>query len=180
MSIKALFLDRDGIVNIDTAYLHRQQDFIFVDGIFDVCHFFVKQGYQLFIVTNQAGIAKGLYDEQDFSKLTTWMEARFSVQSLKIQHTYYCPHHPDATVLAYKKDCQCRKPEPAMLLKAAQDFDIDLSQSVLIGDKNSDIQAAQRAGITQHYLIKSRYQENFNYESVKQMYQQLGSKFCGE
>jgi D-glycero-D-manno-heptose 1,7-bisphosphate phosphatase len=170
---KALFLDRDGIINEDSAYVYRSQEFIFVDGIFELCRYFVNQGYRLFIITNQAGIGRGFYSENDFDKLMAWVSEEFAKQNIVIEKSYYCPHHPIAGIGHYKTNCNCRKPEAGMLLAAAKEFDLDLSESLLIGDKTCDIEAGKRAGLKKSYLIKSRYQKAYDYSSVRQMYDYL-------
>lgn len=173
MANKALFLDRDGVINLDSAYVYQPQEFIFIEGIFELCHYFANQDYSLFIITNQAGIGRGFYTEQDFEKLMLWVSAEFSKRGLVIKKSYYCPHHPTAGIGLYKTSCHCRKPKAGMLLKAAQQFNLDLSQSVLVGDKNSDIKAGEKAGVKKNYLIKSQYQQAYDFSSVKQMYQYL-------
>ena len=144
----ALFLDRDGVINIEKNYLYRIEDFEFIDGIFDLCRFFGDHDFLIFIVTNQSGICRGFYSEEDFLKLTEWMEAEFSKRGITIAKTYHCPHHPDFTGA-----CSCRKPEPGMLLQAQEEFGIDLASSVLVGDKPSDIEAAWKAGVGRAFLL---------------------------
>ncbi len=148
---KALFLDRDGVINIEKNYLYKQEDFEFVDGIFDLCRYFQSEGYAIVIVTNQSGICRGYYSEADFKKLTEWMEAEFAKEGIKIAKTYHCPHHPDFT-----GSCSCRKPEPGMFLQAQKELVLDLEQSVMVGDKPSDIEAAQRAGVQECYLYDEK------------------------
>jgi D-glycero-D-manno-heptose 1,7-bisphosphate phosphatase len=147
---KALFLDRDGVINIEKDYLYKIEDFIFIDGIFDLCKYFIKQGYLIFIVTNQSGIARKYYSENDFEILTTWMLKEFSQHDIVITEVYHCPHHPDIS-----GSCECRKPKPDMLYKAQREFNIDLSSSVIIGDKERDIQAGHNAGLKKSYLFDS-------------------------
>ena len=170
---KALFLDRDGIINIDSAYVYQPEKFIFVEGIFKLCQFFSRQGYQLFIITNQAGIGRGYYTEDDFKTLMTWVSAEFLKHKLIIKKSYYCPHHPTAGLGDYKKNCDCRKPNAGMILQAAEEFNLDLSQSILIGDKTGDIEAGKKAGLKKNYLIKSRYQAGYDFKSVKIMLESL-------
>ena len=153
---KALFLDRDGVINIDKNYVNQIDDFEFVDGIFDLCKKYQDEGYLIIVITNQAGIARGYYSVNDFDKLTNWMTAEFLKQGVFLSKVYFCPHHPD-----FDQDCSCRKPNPGMLLSAAKDFDIDLSQSVLIGDKQSDIDAGSNAGIKK--LIKVTKDQSLAY-----------------
>ncbi len=148
MERKAVFLDRDGVINEDTGYVYRKEDFIFTDGIFDFCKRMQSLGYLLIVVTNQSGIGRGYYTHEDFHHLTTWMIKKFSEKDIDITDVYYCPHLPN-------DKCNCRKPQPGMILKAANEHCIDLKRSVLVGDKLSDIQAAQKAGVSETILIDS-------------------------
>lgn len=154
---KAVFLDRDGVINADTGYVHKPEDFRFSDGIFAFCRAAREAGYLLVVVTNQAGIARGYYTEEDFRKLTDWMLARFSERGVEIAAVYACPCHPEHGTGAYKRDSFDRKPNPGMILKARDAFDIDLSQSVLIGDKNSDIEAGRGAGVGRLFFLRGKY-----------------------
>lgn len=143
----ALFLDRDGVINHDEGYTHRIEDFRLLPGVPEALRLFQSQGYLLVVVTNQAGIARGYFDEAQFSLLTSHMKAELSARGVRIDAVYHCPHHPAGSRLEYAVSCQCRKPEPGMLLAAAQDLDIDLRSSWLLGDKESDIQAGLAAGL---------------------------------
>ncbi len=151
---KALFIDRDGVINVDKVHVFRPEDFEFTGGIFDYCRSFADKGYHIIVVTNQAGIAKGLYSEADFLRLTCWMVGQFDNQGIKISKVYHCPHHPDFT-----GPCECRKPEPGMILQAIKDFDLDISQCILTGDKESDLEAGRRAGIPEINLKLRQYQD---------------------
>lgn len=144
---KALFLDRDGVINVDKVHGFRIDDFEFNDDIFDLAARYTEGGYLIIVITNQAGIAKGLFTEEDFEKLTRWMNSRFAENGINISAVYHCPHHPDIT-----GPCDCRKPEPGMILRAIKDFDLDISQCILIGDKESDLEAGRRAGIPEANL----------------------------
>lgn len=148
---KALFLDRDGVVNIEVNYLYKIEDFKFVDGILELCKHYRDKGYIIFIVTNQSGIDRGYYSEFDFNILTSWMIEEFAKHDIEIKKVYYCPHHPDIS-----HECSCRKPNPGMILQAQKEFDIDLKNSILIGDKESDIDAALSAGIGESYLFDEK------------------------
>ncbi|WP_417391343.1 D-glycero-beta-D-manno-heptose 1,7-bisphosphate 7-phosphatase [Gimesia sp.] len=150
---KSLFLDRDGVINVEKEYLHRIQDFEFIDGIFELCQAAQDAGYALFIVTNQSGIARGYYTERQFQKLMTWVLAEFSRHNVTIADYFYCPHHPTKGTGHYRIACQCRKPKPQMLLDAAQKYDLDLSQSIMVGDKRTDIQAGQAAHVGTSALV---------------------------
>jgi len=145
MNHRALFLDRDGVINVDHGYVHRPEQFEFVDGIFELCRRARDLGYLIVVVTNQAGIGRGYYTEQAFHELTVWMKQRFSDQGIEIAAVYFCSHHAEHGVGEYKRECERRKPNPGMLLDAAREHAIDLSRSVLIGDKESDVEAGLRA-----------------------------------
>jgi len=147
---KALFLDRDGVVNIDKGYVHKIEDFEFIDGIFELCQYYQNKGYMIIIITNQAGIARGYYTEEDFFRLSEWMKKEFEKRNVKITDIFYCPHHPDFT-----GECECRKPNPGMILEAAQKYNINLSESILIGDKITDIEAGDKANLSKIYLIQN-------------------------
>lgn len=160
MMNKALFLDRDGVINKEKNYLYKIEDFEFIDGVFETCKYFQEKGYLIIIITNQAGIARGKYTEDDYEILTNWMIKEFEKNDIQISKVYHCPHHPD-----FSGDCECRKPNPGMILQAQRDFDIDLSQSILVGDKNSDIEAGINAGIKMNYLVETGheiYENRFN------------------
>jgi D-glycero-D-manno-heptose 1,7-bisphosphate phosphatase len=146
---KALFLDRDGVINNEKNYVSRIEDFEFIDGIFGFCEYFRQKGYLIFVITNQAGIARGFYSAEDFTVLSDWMVSRFEQRNILISKVYYCPHHPDIT-----GPCDCRKPNPGMILKAAREFDLNLSESILVGDYESDLKAGENAGILKNYLFR--------------------------
>lgn len=147
MGARALFLDRDGVINVDHGYVHAKEDFEYVDGIFDLCRAAMEEGYQLFVITNQAGIGRGYYNETQFDELTGWMCEEFARHGISIRHIYYCPYHPEHGMGEFRQDSFFRKPSPGMILQASGDYDIDLSASVLVGDKESDIKAGKAAGV---------------------------------
>lgn len=159
---RALFLDRDGIVNIEKNYLYKVEDFEFCPGIFELCQYFLDKEYWIFLITNQAGIAKGYYTEEDFITLNQWMLQQFTKKGITIQEAFYCPHHPKGSKPLYSIDCNCRKPKPGMLLRAAEKYSIDLKNSILIGDKESDIEAGIQAGIQANWLVKTHPNEDYN------------------
>lgn len=158
---KAVFLDRDGVINVDKGYVHKVEDFEFVDGIFELCEFFQRNGYLIIVITNQAGIARGYYTEEDFLKLTDWMLKEFKIRGIDIAKVYYCPHHPDFT-----GPCFCRKPQPGLILKAKDEFDIDLSNSFLIGDKESDIMAGLNAGVGNIIFLSDFESDDINRDNI--------------
>ena len=145
---KALFLDRDGVINVEKEYLYKIDDFEFIDGIFELCSYYQNLGYLIIVVTNQSGISRGYYSQEDFNILTKWMIQEFSKKNIKINKVYFCPHHPDIS-----GECSCRKPKNGMLLEAQKDFSIDLRNSLLVGDKERDIEAGLNAGLRETYLF---------------------------
>jgi len=153
---KAIFIDRDGVICKDTNYLHRIQDFKFIDKAVDALKLLSKTDYKIIIVTNQAGIAHGFYSEEDFHKLNSWMINNLKNKGIRVDKVYYCPHHPDAKVAKYKIDCNCRKPNIVMLKKAEKELNIDLKNSFLVGDKTSDIKTGENAGC-KTILVKTGY-----------------------
>ncbi len=135
---KAIFLDRDGTINVEKHYLYKIEEFEFLPGVVEALKKFQNAGYLLIIITNQSGIGRGYYTENDFKKLNDWMVATLKKQGVTINALYYCPHLPDASIERYRVDCECRKPKLGMFEYAITDYDIDLSQSYAIGDKIRD------------------------------------------
>jgi D-glycero-D-manno-heptose 1,7-bisphosphate phosphatase len=152
MSRRALFLDRDGVINEDRGYCHRIEDFAWVDGIFDTVRTANALGFAVIVVTNQAGIARGYYTERDFQRLTDWMRTEFEAAHAPIASVYYCPHHPEG-MHPYNIVSPNRKPAPGMLLQAAADHRLELARSLLIGDQESDILAGRAAGLAHTALF---------------------------
>jgi D-glycero-D-manno-heptose 1,7-bisphosphate phosphatase len=150
---RALFLDRDGVVNEEVGYLHRPDEVRFVDGIFSLCRTAAGLGYRLIVVTNQAGIARGYYSEADFEALMEFMRGELRVEGVELDAVYYCPFHPEHGVGKYKQEHEDRKPGTGMLRRGAREFGVELSESVLVGDRCSDVGAANAAGLTQAFLI---------------------------
>jgi len=149
MKTKALFLDRDGIVNLDHGYVYKIEDFEFIEGIFDLLHLFSKQGYLFFIVTNQSGIGRGYYTQEEFNTLTQWMLEQFEAQGITIEEVRYCPHTP-------QEHCKCRKPETGMVDAILERYTLDLGGSWMMGDKQSDIDLATNVGIGSTIAIGER------------------------
>lgn len=156
MSRPALFLDRDGVINIDHAYVCKKEDFEFVDGIFELCRRAKQLGFLICVVTNQAGIGRGYYTEADFLRLTDWMCGVFIDEGAVIDRVYFCPTHPVHGLGEYRVDSPFRKPGPGMILQAAQELNIDLSRSILLGDKETDIEAGIAAGVACNLLFCSQ------------------------
>ena len=148
MPIKTIFLDRDGVINKEINYLHKIDDFEFIDGIFDACLYFTNLGYKIIVITNQSGISRGLYSESDYKKLTEWMLGQFENKNIDILDIFHCPHEPNST-------CNCRKPMPGMFLNAKTKHNIDMEKSWMIGDKEVDVTAANASGIHNTILVRS-------------------------
>lgn len=145
---KALFLDRDGVINVDHDYVYKPEEFEFIDGIFELVRRYYEAGYLIIVVTNQSGIARGRYSEAEFLHVSAWMKAQFASHGGVIDEVFYCPHHPE-----FSGTCRCRKPSPGMLIDAQKKYDIDMSRSLLIGDKERDIEAAIGAGVEDTVLF---------------------------
>ena len=163
---RAVFLDRDGVINVDKNYLYRIEEFEFSEGIFELLKKLQELGYLLIVVTNQSGIARGYYKKDDFLKLTSWMVGEFKKKGIRIEKVYYCPHKPD-------EGCECRKPKSGMFKEAIKEFDIDPKLSWMIGDKLSDIKAAKNIGINNTILLSqtknnlAKFQANSIYDIIK-------------
>lgn len=152
---RAVFLDRDGVLNKDNGYVSKVDDFEFIDGVIEACKTLKEKGYLLVLITNQSGIARGYFTEEQFHTLTEWMDWSLADRGVDLDGIYYCPHHAEKGVGEYKIDCDCRKPKPGMLFSAIEELDIDVKKSVLIGDKVSDIQAGIAAGVEINYLVRT-------------------------
>lgn len=149
----ALFLDRDGVINHEVGYLYRSADVQWVEGIVPLCRKAAELGYRLVVVTNQSGIARGLYTTQQFDELMAWMRSELGRQGVILDAVYHCPYHPVHGVGEWQREHEDRKPGPGMLLRAARDLDLALSMSVLVGDRCSDIAAANAAGLRSAFLL---------------------------
>jgi len=149
----ALFLDRDGVINVNHGYVHSIENFDFIDGIFDLVRTAHANNLKVVVITNQAGIGRGFYSEYQFHELTSWMCKEFMKQGAPIDKVYFSPFHPTEGLGKYKKDDFSRKPNPGMILQAQQELGLDLENSILIGDKGSDIQAGIAAGLGTNILF---------------------------
>lgn len=144
---KTVFLDRDGTINQEVNYLYRPQDFRFIPGAPEAIGLLNRHGFQLIVVTNQAGVARGYYTEEDVKRLHCYMNEELEAYGAHIDGFYYCPHHPEHGIGSYKKLCSCRKPEVGMFEKAHQDFCVDKAHSYMVGDNKGDILAGKQFGI---------------------------------
>lgn len=145
----AIFLDRDGTINIDYNYVHKIDDFHFIDGVIDAMIELKKMGFLLVITTNQSGIARGIFSQEQFDTLTEWMDWSLIDRGVEIDGVYYCPHDPLIT------DCECRKPKSGMILMAKKDLDIDIANSYMVGDRVSDLLSGKNAGVRKTVLVRT-------------------------
>jgi D-glycero-D-manno-heptose 1,7-bisphosphate phosphatase len=156
MHSSALFLDRDGVINVDRGYIHRSNQFEFVPGIFELARFWTNELRRpIVVITNQSGIGRGYFDEGAYEDLTRWMCDRFEAEHTVIARVYHCPYHPLHGIGEYRRDHPWRKPNPGMILQAVSDLDLDPAQSAILGDKMSDIEAGAAAGIGLRILVAS-------------------------
>lgn len=170
----AVFLDRDGVINVEKDYLYKIEDFEFIEKSIDAMRMIKEKGYMLVVVTNQSGIARGFYTEQDFQQLTEWMDWSLQDQGILLDGIYYCPHHPEAKISKYKCDCNCRKPKPGMILDSAKELGIDLEKSIMVGDKISDVESGIAAGIQRNYLVRTGHEfSKENEEKATKVYENL-------
>lgn len=162
---KAIFLDRDGVINLDHGYVSRIEDIEFLNGIFPVLRTLAEKGYALIVVTNQSGIGRGYYTEEDFERVMEWILKQFDAESIPIAGVYRCPHTPES-------NCDCRKPAPGMFLQAIREHSIDPAASWMVGDNESDMLAAKTAGISNRVLIGGAESENSTH-SISEIYDLL-------
>lgn len=152
MKNRAVFLDRDGTINADKGYIYRIEDFVFLPGVLEGLTLLQRAGYLLIILSNQSGIARGYYTEEDYQKLTAWMLAELQKNGITIAGSCYCPHHPQGVVERYRKVCDCRKPQTGMFEAAVREHDLDISTCYAIGDRLRDC-AICKAGGCRGFLI---------------------------
>ncbi|UVK76678.1 MAG: D-glycero-beta-D-manno-heptose-1,7-bisphosphate 7-phosphatase [Sodalis sp. Fle] len=153
--VSAIFLDRDGTINVEKGYVHEISDFYFIDGVIEAMRELKKMGFILVVVTNQSGLARGLFSEEQFSHLMEWMDWSLSDRGIDLDGIYFCPHHKQAVVTALRQECDCRKPKPSMLLDAQRHLHIDMASSYMMGDKVDDMLAGQAAGVGIRVLVRS-------------------------
>jgi D-glycero-D-manno-heptose 1,7-bisphosphate phosphatase len=151
----AVFLDRDGVIVVDHGYVHRVEDFHFVPGSAQALQHLQAAGWRLVVVTNQSGLARGLYTAGDYERFTAHLREQLQPFGVRLDAVLHCPHLPDAAVATYRLACDCRKPAPGMLLRAARELAIDLSRSVIVGDRSSDVQAGRAAGVGHCVMVRS-------------------------
>ena len=171
ISYKAVFLDRDGIINKDFSYVYERSNFIFNEGIFDLLRIFQKNKFLIFIITNQSGIARGIYSEKQYNQITNYYKNILKNLGIRITGIFHCPHHPDFSENPFS-DCNCRKPKPGLFLKVQKKYNINMVESIAIGDSLRDLEAAYLSGIQERIFINSISQESeyisMRFETVKE------------
>lgn len=173
MSTRALFLDRDGVLNHEVGYLYRCEEVRWVQGAFSMCRAAMELGYKLVVVTNQSGIARGLYGEADFHVLMQWMSAELARERISLDAVYFCPYHPEHGVGEYCREHEDRKPGAGMLRRAERELGVNLEQSIMVGDRCSDVGAANAAGLRQAFLLSGTEPEpcSGEYVAVDSLYE---------
>ena len=151
---KAIFFDRDGVLNVDVIDLHELEKFQWIDGAVDAIKLCNERGFLVVVITNQSGIARGIFTEDDVKKIHSHMQTELEKVGAHIDAFYYCPHHPNGTVEPYAQVCDCRKPKPGLILRACKEMNIDPAKSVMIGDKPRDIESGKNAGVTSSILFE--------------------------
>jgi len=155
---RAVFLDRDGTINVEKEYLHRPEEFEFIPGVPEAIRLLRTAGFRVIVVTNQSGVARGYYDEQAVEALHRHLDGELARYDTGVDAYYFCPHHPVEGVGEYRTACDCRKPLPGMLIQAARDFGLDLGRSYIVGDKLADVEAGLAAGCGT-VLVRTGYGE---------------------
>ena len=153
MRRKAAFLERDGVINVDRAHVHRAEDFDLLPGVMSAMELLRGDGYVLVVVTNQSGIARGFYTEEDYRRVTDYMRSLFARHGIRLDGVYHCPHHPEGQIERYRRVCDCRKPGAALVRKAMSELHIDPAASMMVGNSLADVQAGRAAGVGHCYLI---------------------------
>jgi D-glycero-D-manno-heptose 1,7-bisphosphate phosphatase len=156
MTIRAVIIDRDGTLNVEKHYVHRIADFDYIPGAVDALRRLTERAIEIHVVTNQAGIAKGLYGVSDFRRLNAYMIDDLARRGVRIASVRFCPHHPDAVVPEYRRRCDCRKPAPGMLADILAERGLSAREAVMIGDRNSDIEAGRALGLST-CLVRTGY-----------------------
>ena len=164
--IDNIFLDRDGVINEDYGYVYKWSEFKFIEGSIDALKYLTELKIKLIIVTNQGGIARGYYTEDDFKNLNQKMIDKMNSYGIEILDTFYCPHYRDGIVTSLSIDCECRKPKPGMILKAAKKYELDLSRSIIVGDRESDLIAGKNANLLDSFLINPSSEISYEKEYI--------------
>ena len=156
-SIDNIFLDRDGVINFDEGYIYKWSEFEFIGGVLQALKHLSDLKKNIIIVTNQSGIARGYYTQEEYLKLNKRMLEEMNSFGINILDVYHCPHHIDGKIPSLSIQCTHRKPSPGMILSALKEYNIDATRSIILGDKESDIEAGENAKLAWKYLIKKNY-----------------------
>ena len=160
---KIAFLDRDGVINKDFGYVHKIKDLKFCQESIKGMKLLLKKNYKLIIITNQSGIGRGLFSEKEYKNFMEQMYKELHKFNIVILDTFFCPHHPEYGIGNYKKECNCRKPKPGMILEAIKRWKPDINKSILVGDRFSDIEAGYAAGLKNLFLINNSKTHDFSH-----------------
>ncbi len=155
---KAVILDRDGTINIDKGYVYRKEDFVFLPDTLMALKRLQQHGYKLIIISNQSGIARGYYKEEDYLELNQWLIKELKKNGVVISATYYCPHLKDGVISKYRIECNCRKPRTRLFYQAIEEFDIDIQNSYAIGDKERDVTICKETSLGGFVLYTEKEQ----------------------
>ncbi|MFH1386439.1 MAG: D-glycero-beta-D-manno-heptose 1,7-bisphosphate 7-phosphatase [bacterium] len=166
----AVFLDRDGTIIEDTGYIKSPKEIKFIPGAIEAIKQLQLAGYKIIIISNQAGVARGYYSEDMLQTIDKTVHRLVLHGGAHIDASYYCPHHPEHGVYPYKQECDCRKPFPGLIKKAEKDLKLDLSRSFMVGDKTTDIEAGQKAGVKTVMVLTGRGKEEQNMVANKPNY----------
>jgi D,D-heptose 1,7-bisphosphate phosphatase len=180
---KGLILDRDGVIIEDVGFPHKISQLKFCEGSIEALHLACSLGYKIVVVTNQSGIARGLFSIRDYKLFQDYLITQLLEKGIRISNTYFCPHLPEGWVEEYSMDCNCRKPKPGMIQAALKDFNLDPKESLVVGDRISDVVAGMRAGVHNNFIITNnsnfaierlRDTVDFDYKFFKGSYRNLG------
>ncbi|UDG79529.1 D-glycero-beta-D-manno-heptose 1,7-bisphosphate 7-phosphatase [Candidatus Steffania adelgidicola] len=154
-SLSAIFLDRDGTINTNNGYLYKIENFHFIDGVIEALRELKKTGFALVLITNQSGLARGYFNHKQFIRLTQWMNWSLINHGINFDGIYFCPHHPHGIIEELRQTCNCRKPQPGLLLDAQRHLRIDMASSYMVGDTLNDMLAAKAAGVGTRVLVRT-------------------------
>lgn len=165
-SSRALFLDRDGVINVDHGYIGSVDRFDIIPGVVEALGRALDYGFRLVVVTNQSGVARGYFSAAEYDLVECHMVAQFAAEGIRFAGIYHCPHHIDGAVVSLAVACNCRKPAPGLILQACADLAIDPSRSIMVGDRPSDLEAGQAAGVAHRFLIDGIGQQQGRFVSL--------------
>lgn len=171
--MKTIFLDRDGVINRDIGYVSKWENFYFLSGVIEALQFFTKNKIEIIIITNQSGLARGLFTTNDYELLNCSFKNFCLNNKIKILDIYHCPHHPKGIIKEFSKNCNCRKPKPGLFLRAIKEHKVNINKSFMVGDKISDMEAARSAGIKNLFIIQTNndLKDSLNYNIIRDLFE---------